>query len=320
MPVSFLSDAQASRYGRFDGDPTPEQLARFFHLDDADRAFVNEHRGDHNRLGVAVQLGSLRLLGTPLEDLSAIPATVARFAGDQLAMTGTVGLMKTYVASAGRWRHGPRIRDRYGYRQFTNLSVAFRLNRFLYAVCWTGTDRPSTLFDRAVAWLLAAKVVLPGLSVLERAIARVRARVHRHLHHRLVDRLTPEQRERLDRLVQVPDDGRQSPLDRLRDGPYLQSGPEIGRAVKRLEEVRALAFGLPELDRIPPGKAASLARFASVAKAQAVARLPEDRRTATLVAFIRTLEASAGDDVLDLFDAVSTAMFAHARAAAKEAR
>ena len=82
----------------------------------------------------------------------------------------------------------------------------------------------------------------------------------------------------------------------------------ICRAVRRSaarssgwEEVRELAAGLPELDRIPPGKAASLARFASVAKAQAVARLPDDRRAATLVAFIRTLEASAGDDVIDLF-------------------
>lgn len=320
MPVSFLSDGQTLRYGCFAGDPTPEQLARFFHLDDADRAFVAEHRGDHNRLGVAVQLGSLRLLGTLLEDVSQTPVAVARFAGDQLAMTGTARLMKTYVASVGRWRHGPRIRDRYGYRQFTDFGVAFRLNRFLYAVCWTGTDRPSTLFDRAVSWLLAAKVVLPGLSVLERAIARVRARVHRHLHSRLVDRLTPEQRERLDGLVRVAEDGRQSPLDRLRDGPYLQSGPEIGRAVKRLEEVRELAAGLPELDRIPPGKAASLARFASVAKAQAVARLPDDRRAATLVAFIRTLEASAGDDVIDLFDVVSTTMFSHARTTAREAR
>src|SRR3546814_9523742 len=60
---------------------------------------------------------------------------------------------------------------------------------------------------------------------------------------------------------------------------------------------------------ISPGKAAALARFAGAAKAQAVARLPDDRRAATLVAFIRTLEASASDDVIDLFDAVSTKMF-----------
>lgn len=87
MPVGFLSDDQALRYGRFAGEPTSEQLARHFHLDDADRAFIGAHRGDHNRLGVAVQLGSLRLLGTFLEDPALTPASVTRFAGNQLAMT-----------------------------------------------------------------------------------------------------------------------------------------------------------------------------------------------------------------------------------------
>lgn len=320
MPVGFLSDEQASRYGRFLGDPTPDQLARHFHLDDADRAFVGEHRGDHNRLGVAVQLGSIRLLGTFLEDPGLTPASVIRFAGDQLAMTGLTELMATYVASAGRWRHGPRIRERYGYRLLTDFGVTFRLHRFLYALCWTGTDRPSTLFDRAVAWLQAAKVVLPGISVLERAVARVRARMHAYLHRRLTETLTAEQRERLDRLVAVPANERQSPLDRLRDGPYMQSGPEISRAIARLTEIRALAKGLPDLDRVPPGKAAALARFASAARAQAVSRLPDDRRASTLVAFIRSLEASASDDVIDLFDAVSTTMFARAQAVSREAR
>ena len=282
MPVGFLSDEQANRYGRFLGDPTQDQLARHFHLDDADRAFVGEHRGNHNRLGVAVQLGSIRLLGTFLEDPALTPASVVRFAGDQLAMAGSAELMAMYVASAGRWRHGPRIRERYGYRLLTDFGVFFRLHRFLYALCWTGTDRPSTLFERAVAWLQAAKVVLPGISVLERAVARVRSRTHAYLHRRLTETLTAEQRERLDRLVTVPANERQSPLDRLRDGPYVQSGPEIGRAIARLTEIRAIAEGLPELDRVPPGKAAALARFASAARAQAVSRLPNDRRASTL--------------------------------------
>ena len=67
MPVSFLSDAQTSRRGRFASDSHPSS-SRFFHLDDADRAFVEGHRGKPNRLGVTVQLGSLRLLGMLLED------------------------------------------------------------------------------------------------------------------------------------------------------------------------------------------------------------------------------------------------------------
>src|SRR3546814_11662040 len=99
--------------------------------------------------------------------------------------------------------------------------------------------------------------MLPGLSVLERDIARVRTRVAAHVHRRLVARLTPEQRTRLDTLVAVTGDGRQSPLDRLRDGPYLQSGPEISRADARLTEIREFTQGRPALDRLPPHKAAA---------------------------------------------------------------
>lgn len=112
---------------------------------------------------------------------------------------------------------------------------------------------------------------MPGLSVLERDIAWVRTRVAAHVHRRLVARLTPNQRTRLDTLVPVTGDGRQSPLDRLRDGPYLQRGPEISRAIDRLTEDRTFATGLHELDRVPPGEAAALARFAGAARVQAVA-------------------------------------------------
>ncbi|HVI19512.1 MAG TPA: Tn3 family transposase, partial [Gaiellales bacterium] len=74
------------------------------------------------------------------------------------------------------------------------------------------------------------------------------------------------------------------------------------------------------IDHVPPGRVAALARFATVARAQAVARMPLERRTATLLAFVRTLEASAQDDVLDLFDIVVSTLFTDAAKVGKKAR
>lgn len=81
-----------------------------------------------------------------------------------------------------------------------------------------------------------------------------------------------------------------------------------------------LGLGLPGVAHVPPGRVAALARFAAVAKAQAVARMPPERRAATLLALVRTLGASAQDDVLDLFDVVVTKLFADAAALGKRAR
>jgi hypothetical protein len=225
MPVSFLTEEQEHRYGRYSGEPSPEQLARFFHLDDANLDLIGQRRGDHMRLGFAVQLCTVRFLGTFLDDPTEAPSGAAGMLARQLGIADSRALGR-YAASGRRRDHTAEIRERHGYQPFANASMQWRLLRWLYALCRTGTDRPTALFDQAASWLAAHKVLLPGASVLERTIARVRSRANSRLWRLLAARITPEQKARLDTLLAVPEGGRQSPMDRLRSGPTLQSTNE----------------------------------------------------------------------------------------------
>jgi hypothetical protein len=189
VPVSFLTAEQERRYGRYAGEPSADQLARYFHLDDADRELAGAKRWDHMRLGFAVQLGTVRFLGAFLDEPAAVPGGVADHLAQQLGISDP-GCLTRYATARGRWLHSAEIKERYGYREFTDLAAGFRLARWLYALCWTGTDRPSVLFDRATVWLVTEKVLLPGASALERLVARIRARAARRLWRTLARDVT----------------------------------------------------------------------------------------------------------------------------------
>ncbi|HVC67217.1 MAG TPA: DUF4158 domain-containing protein [Acidimicrobiales bacterium] len=58
MPVEFLSDEQAAAYGRFLGEPTGEQLERFFWPNGADLARIGRRRQHATALGYALPSSS----------------------------------------------------------------------------------------------------------------------------------------------------------------------------------------------------------------------------------------------------------------------
>ncbi|STB39184.1 Transposase and inactivated derivatives, TnpA family [Citrobacter koseri] len=70
MPVDFLTTEQTESYGRFTGEPDELQLARYFHLDEADKEFIGKSRGDHNVWALPCKLDVSVFLGTFLTDMN----------------------------------------------------------------------------------------------------------------------------------------------------------------------------------------------------------------------------------------------------------
>ena len=319
MPTRFLSDAQRARYGRFDGVPSRVQIARYFHLDATDQEIIDQLRGSHNRLGFALQLGIARFLGVLPTRFDDIPSVVVEAVAAQLELT-TVPSLTAYAFGRPKKRHAALIRKAYGFRELADdASARFRLTRWLYTLCWSGDDRPSLLIDRATAWMLAHKILLPGISTLERLVARIRDRAHRQLWVRLSDALSDAQRQKIIALLDG-EGGSLRRLDSLRAAPARRAMTELLRHFHRIDDIRAYELAPPSPETVPNALIQRLAKMARTMRPSAIAVAKEPRRTAIIAALFHTLEAVAIDDAVELFDALLADTFRVAKAARKRKR
>lgn len=302
MPVDFLTAEQKARYGQFSGEPNEVQLTRYFHLDEADRAFISNRRGLQNQFGFALQITSVRFLGCFLSDLTLVPANVQIFVARQLSITDLTVLADYAKRDTTKREHTALIRNQYGYHEFSDPPWSFRLSRLLYTRAWISNERPSLMFDFATAWLIQYKVLLPGATTLTRLISKIRERVANRLWLRLSSLPTDKQKTKLETLLKIPEGQHASLFDRYRKGPVTISGPAFNEAIDRYNGLKA--FGMQKLDfsHIPPVRLKNLARHASIISTYKIARMADYKRIAILVAFAKAFETIALDEALDVLD------------------
>jgi Domain of unknown function (DUF4158) len=306
IPVEFLTDEQAEAYGKFAEEPTRPELERFFFLDDEDQKLIAKRRGDHNRLGFALQMCTVRYIGLFLEDPLAVPWQVVEHLAEQLKIE-YVSCVKVYTERLKTaHEHAWEIRDAYGYHPFEDHAQGRKFRAFLHGRAWTAhAEGPKALFDHSVGWLRRHRVLLPGVSVLARQVSEVRAIAEKRLHTtvakatRRADAALPGD---LVAMLKTPEGGRYSELERMHQAPTRTTGIAMKGALQRVEDIAAFQLGRLRLEQIPPNRLSALARYGLGTKAPKLERTPEPKRTAMLTAVMRHLEAKAIDDALDLFE------------------
>jgi hypothetical protein len=298
----FLTSEQQHSYGRYVGEPTAEQLAHYFHLDDVTKQLVQKRRGDYNRLGFAIQLCTVRFLGTFLINPIDVPQGVINYLASQLDIAD-VGCLPNYLSRpTTHWIHAQAIKKHYGYRDFSSQPEHWRTVRWLYQRAWIGGESPSMMFDLTTARLVEQKILLPGVTVLSRLISAVRERVANRTWKILSKLPNDKQIENLEALIVVVEKNRLTPLEQLRKSPTRKSAPSLVNALNRLVTIRALGINKLNVGKIPPIRFKTLSKTAFTLRAQAVARMPSSRRIATLVAWAYVMEAIAIDDALDVLN------------------
>jgi TnpA family transposase len=311
--------ARPRDYGQFSRGLSADELAGCFCFSDDDQRQIARRRRDVNRLGFAVQLGTVRYLGRFLENPAAAPDQVVQWTAREIGVAPSTDLAG-YGEGEWRWTHQAEIRATYGYEPFGTPDVEEELVRWLRARAWVTAESGRALFARAGEFLMGRRILLPGWSTLWRLVGAARESADERGWTMLAATLTREQRERLQRLLLVGAGGRVTELERLRIAPVEPTINGLIAALERLRELRVLADGLAGLDALPHARLRVLMVAAERQRGGELADLRESRRLATLMAFAITAAERGQDDALEHFDRLHGDLLLRAAAAGKRER
>lgn len=124
------------RANRFSGVPLLRDLDRCYWLNDVDLALIRDRRRDVNRLGFAVQLATVRLLGVFVPDVLEVPWAIVESVAQQLAIADP-SIVKGYRARPKTvYEHQWKIVEAYHYRLW-DMDTLAEARVFITARAWT---------------------------------------------------------------------------------------------------------------------------------------------------------------------------------------
>jgi hypothetical protein len=164
------------------------ELERFCYLDDEDRRLIAARRRDYNRLGFAVQVATVRYLGMFLTDPVDVPVELAAYLAEQLEIEDPSCLGEHMVRRSTRFEQA-EIAAECGLVGFADAEA--ELAAWIADQAWITGDGPKAIFEGAVGWCRARRVLLPGVTALEKLVAAGREAAEQRLWAQRAGQLSP---------------------------------------------------------------------------------------------------------------------------------
>jgi TnpA family transposase len=315
MPGAFLNTQERERLSAFPDDIPNWDLITYFTLTEQDHTFIKTHRRDAHRLGVALQLCTIRYLGFCPTELAQAPMETVAHLGAQL----NVAPSELQHYGARRMTRSAHFQAVLDYLRFRRLQTDDHdpLQLWLTERALEH-DKPSLLFQMTCEYLKQQQILRPGVTVVERLVAAARTQAHHESLERLSPLLTPERTALLERLLAPDADQGAIPLYRLRHHADANTPAALVEALDKFRLLQQWGVEQWDLSVINPNRQKWLARLGRKYSAQALRRMGPERRYPTLAALLKQTLIDLTDESIDIFDVCMASRHKKARQALED--
>ena len=280
---------------------TETKVVRHHGLDAEDMSAIGIARTPATRLSYALQLCCLRYPGRHLRAGELLPAIMLDHIADQVGVDA--GVIADFARrTPTRYDQLAAIKARFG---FTDLSQPVRTSM----TAWLATEAMPIvdgriLLDRLLGELRTRRIVIPGISVVERMAAEAMLRAETDLVAAVADTLDTEMRQRLDTLVDDKVHDRQSRFSWLREPEPRVASASLAEILEKVALIRWTGISRVPIDPRHEPRLTQFAREGVRYTAQAFQQMRPARRRVILLATLRELEATLTDAAIAMFGAL----------------
>lgn len=295
---------------------TSEELTKYYTLSEADISLINQHRGDSNRLGFAVQLCLLRYPGFALPTDLRSSEKLISFIGEQLGIN-TDSWEQYGTRQETRRDHLLELQNLLGLR-ILSTPDNIRFTKYLTDLSQK-VDKGIVLAETLIELLQQEQIIIPNIEVIERICSEAISKGRKETYRLLTESLSEPHKLSLNNLLEFRENTKAIKLVWLQQPAGSPKAKSILDHLERLKFINDLNLPNSIINVVHRNQLIKIAREGAQMTSQHIRDLEPNRRVATITAIILETRATIIDETIDLHDRFMNAIFSKAKRAHSEA-